>query len=134
MTSKIYDALLIGGGPAGLSIAVGLSRQLYSALILDSGSYRNAPAKHMHNVPGFDHVDPAVYRAKIKSDLQNRYNTIEFQHATIKEVRKTAAGLFEAIDESGAVYRGKKLGLGTGVRDMLEEQPEGYSECWGHGM
>ena len=57
--SKIYDVLIIGGGPAGLSIASSLARQVYTALIIDSQSYRNAVAKHMHNVAGFDHVDPA---------------------------------------------------------------------------
>ncbi|KAK7427215.1 hypothetical protein QQZ08_006328 [Neonectria magnoliae] len=134
MPTKLYDALIIGGGPAGLAMATGLARQLYTAIVLDSGSYRNARATHMHNVLGFDHVDPAEYRAKAKADLSKRYETIEFKTATINSVRKLETGVFEAVDSTGAVYQGRKLGLGTGVRDVLEDQPEGYEECWGRGI
>ncbi|KAF4948234.1 hypothetical protein FSARC_13780 [Fusarium sarcochroum] len=134
MTTKLYDVLIIGGGPAGLSMASALARQVYSALILDSGVYRNAPTKYMHNVVGFDHVNPADFRAKAREDLQNRYESIEFKSATIATVRKTDAGVFEAVDDKGTVYQGKKLGLGTGVRDVFDDQPKGYSDCWGRGI
>ncbi|KAI5465312.1 hypothetical protein BGZ63DRAFT_373262 [Mariannaea sp. PMI_226] len=134
MTTKIYDALIIGGGPAGLAIATSLARQLYTAIVLDSGSYRNARATHMHNVLGFDHVPPSDFRAKAKTDLLKRYDTVEFKDATIESVRKTDAGLFEATDSTGALYLGKKLGLGTGIRDVMEDQPEGYDECFARGI
>lgn len=134
MATKLYDVLIIGGGPAGLAMATSLARQLYTALVLDSQVYRNARTKHMHNVPGFDHVDPADFRAKARADLLKRYESIEFKTATVNTVRKLESGEFEAVDEAGTVYRGKKLGLGTGVRDVMEGMPEGYEECWGRGM
>lgn len=134
MASKLYDVLIIGGGPAGLAIASGLARQVYSALIIDSGVYRNARANHMHNVPGFDHAPPSEYRAKLRDDLTRRYKTIDFQTAKIAEVRKLDSGIFEAVDDKGAVYQGKKLGLATGVRDMVELEAEGYDDCWGRGI
>ncbi|KAJ5396729.1 thioredoxin reductase GliT [Penicillium cosmopolitanum] len=130
---KTYDVLIIGGGPAGLSIATGLARQLYTSLVLDSGVYRNERGTHMHNVAGFDHVNPAIYRAKARQDLQKRYDTIEFVSAKIQRVRKVA-DLFEAVDDQGKTYRGRKLALGTGVRDVVEEQVEGYAECWGRSI
>lgn len=132
--SKLYDVLIIGGGPAGLSMATALARQVYSVLIVDSGVYRNAPTKHMHNVLGFDHVDPESFRSKAREDLKKRYESVEFQSATIATVRKTDEGFFEAVDEKGAVYKGRKLGLGTGVRDVFDDLPEGYADCWGRGM
>ncbi|KAH7170035.1 hypothetical protein EDB81DRAFT_636467 [Dactylonectria macrodidyma] len=134
MSTKLYDVLIIGGGPAGLALATGLARQLYTAVVVDSGSYRNARTKHMHNVLGFDHMDPADFRAKAKADLLKRYETIEFKSATIEKVRKLETGIFEAVDSKGAVYQGRKLGLGTGVRDVMDDQPEGYEECWGYGI
>ncbi|KAG8416239.1 hypothetical protein J3458_006835 [Metarhizium acridum] len=88
----------------------------------------------MHNVPGFDHANPADFRTKVREDLRRRYEHIEFKAATIKEVRKLDSGIFEAIDDQGDKYTGKKLGLGTGVRDVPPEDIEGYDACWGRGV
>lgn len=49
-----YDAIIIGGGPAGLSALSGLARVRRKVLLIDSGEYRNAPTRHMHDVIGFD--------------------------------------------------------------------------------
>ena len=49
-----YDAVVIGGGPAGLQAALPLGRMHRRVLLLDSGEYRNATAEHLHNgVPSF---------------------------------------------------------------------------------
>jgi thioredoxin reductase len=132
--SKLYDVLIVGGGPAGLSMATALARQVYSALVLDSGEYRNARESHMHTVLGFDHADPADFRAKVRADLRRRYEQIEFKTAKITSVRKLDSGIFEATDEDGGKYTGRKLGLGTGVRDVPPADIEGYDDCWARGM
>jgi len=48
-----YDVVVIGGGAAGLSAALVLSRARRRVLVVDAGSPRNAPAAHMH---GFAHA------------------------------------------------------------------------------
>ncbi|KAL3964933.1 hypothetical protein ACCO45_001937 [Purpureocillium lilacinum] len=106
-------------------MAVGLARQVYSALVLDSGEYRNARAVHMHTVPGFDHASPASFRDKIRRDLLERDG---------KDASSGGEWLFEATDEQGNVYTGRKLGLGTGVRDVFPRDIPGYDECWGRGI
>lgn len=45
-----YDVIVVGGGPSGLSALSGLSRVVRKAAVFDSGEYRNAPTRHMHDV------------------------------------------------------------------------------------
>lgn len=131
--NKIYDVLIIGGGPAGLSIATTIVRQLQTAVVLDSGVYRNSRSEHMHGVPAFDHVDPAVFRTKAKGDILRRYETIDFKKTRITEIRKLPSGAFQATDWQGNVFAGRKVALAMGVKDVLPDI-DGYDECWGRGM
>lgn len=134
MSTKVYDVLIIGGGPAGLSVATTIVRQLQTAILFDSGVYRNTRTWHMHGVPGFDHVDPTAFRTKAKTDLLRRYDTVEFRKARIVGIQKMDdSGLFRATDGPGNVYEGRKVVLATGVRDVLPDI-DGYDECWREGM
>lgn len=49
-----YDAIIVGGGPAGLSALSGLARVRRNVLLIDSGVYRNGATRHMHDVIGND--------------------------------------------------------------------------------
>lgn len=129
--TAVQDVLIIGGGPAGLAVATGLARQLYSAVVFDSGVYRNERSKHMHNVAGWDHQSPEAFRQKSRKDLLSRYNTIQFEDVNIEAVRRTADGQFEADDGLGRTWTGRKLMLATGVRDIYPGIP-GYEDVWGY--
>jgi gliotoxin/aspirochlorine biosynthesis thioredoxin reductase len=129
----LVDVLIIGGGPAGLATATGLVRQLQTAIVFNSSKFRNERATGMYNVAGFDHVPPSEFRAKARKDILARYDTVQFRDVEIKTIAKTADGRFEAIDASGAKYMGKKVVLGTGVRDLVPDIP-GAEERWGRGM
>ncbi len=49
----MYDALILGGGPAGLSAAVYLGRFTRRVLVLDSGAGRSSFAQNNENYLGF---------------------------------------------------------------------------------
>lgn len=132
-TMPLLDVLIIGGGPGGLAVATGLARQLYTAAVFDSGIYRNARSKHAHNILTWDHSDPADYRAKARSDLSARYNTIQIVETEIESVRRNENGRFEARDSAGNVWTGKKLALASGVKDIYPGIP-GYDDVWGRGV
>lgn len=53
-----WDAIVIGGGPAGLSALSGLARVRRRVLLIDSGEYRNGQTTHMHDVIGWDGNQP----------------------------------------------------------------------------
>ncbi|TDZ35123.1 Thioredoxin reductase gliT [Colletotrichum spinosum] len=130
----LHDVLIIGAGPAGLATATALSRQLYTTVLFDSGVYRNARASNMHNVLGFDHAPPAVFRAKARSDLRKRYaSTVTFADVAVCRTTKLKDGLFRAEDADGKTWFGRRLVLATGVTDIMPDVP-GYADCWGRGI
>ncbi|GKT89967.1 thioredoxin reductase [Colletotrichum tofieldiae] len=130
----LHDALVIGAGPAGLATATALSRQLYTSVLFDSGLYRNARATNMHNVLGFDHVPPAVFRAKAREDIKSRYaESVTFADVEVLKTSKVKEGLFSAEDARGNTWFGRRLVLATGVTDIMPDIP-GYADCWGRGI
>lgn len=136
MTSQdVKDALIIGGGPAGLSVAINLARSLHTVVVFDSGKYRNALLPHLHGAPGWDHEDPASIRTQMQKDLLARYETatiacVEVSHVSRLQELRT---IFIVTDASGKIWQGRKLVLATGVSDILPEMP-GYDSCWVKGM
>jgi len=129
----VYDALVIGAGPAGLSTALGLARQLYTAVVFDSQQYRNDAADRMHNVITWDHKPPAEFRASAQAGIIARYATIQFRKTRVEAIRKLDDSTFEATDSEQKKTVGRKVVLATGVTDMLPDI-KGFSELWGKSM
>ncbi|ORY14662.1 hypothetical protein BCR34DRAFT_585632 [Clohesyomyces aquaticus] len=130
--SPPIDALIIGGGPAGLTTALTLARQIQSSIIFDDGIYRNKLSNDMHMMLTADHEDPATFRAKARENLLSRYDFVKIEETRIVSVKKIDGG-FEAEDEEGKTWQGKKLVLATGVEDIYPDI-EGYGECWATGI
>ncbi|KAI0206379.1 FAD/NAD(P)-binding domain-containing protein [Astrocystis sublimbata] len=131
--ANTVDVLILGGGPAGLAVAGGLARQLYTAIVFSSGIFRNGTVSHMHNVVGWDHESPADFRAKSRTDIMSRYNTIRFHDTSVASVRKLESGRFEAVDEAGQKHEGRKIVIANGIQDKMPDIP-GYSELWGKSI
>ena len=129
--TKVYDALIVGAGAAGLSAALGLGRVHRSAIVFSTSSHRNNGAAHIHNVLTRDHTVPTDFYAAARKDLE-RYNNTVFVETTITSVSKAATikgGGFIASNAKGETWHGRTVVLATGVRDVFPDLP-GYAENW----
>ncbi|KAF2446670.1 FAD/NAD(P)-binding domain-containing protein [Karstenula rhodostoma CBS 690.94] len=126
------DALIIGGGPAGLTVALTLARQVQTAIVFDDDNYRNKRTTHMHMVLTVDSESPVVFREKSRENITSHYDTIQFEDTTITSVKKIDGG-FQVESAGGEKWEGKKLVLATGVSDIFPDI-EGYEECWARGI
>lgn len=131
--ANLFDCLIIGGGPAGLSTALTIARQAQSAVVFDSKEYRDEGSTAMHIVLTWDHEDPVQFRATAKKNLTERYPAIEIQDVKVKGVESLENGHFKAISEGDEEWYGKKVVLATGVEDVFPDI-QGYSESWIKGM
>ncbi|GAM33615.1 thioredoxin reductase [Talaromyces pinophilus] len=120
MSAPLFDALIIGAGPAGLSAATGLARQLHTTAIFNTSVFRSSKTKHMHNVVGWDHRDPAEFRAKARQDLLARYSsTVQFHDCGIESVSKRDDGSHHCLFCDGYEKRGARS-AGVLATDLLQ--------------
>lgn len=128
-TTTATGIVIIGGGPAGLQAALTVGRVHRRAVLLDSGRYRNAPARHMHNMITRDGTPPAEFRTAAQRDLA-RYRTVELRAVAATQVRQVADHRFQVDLADGASLTARAVVLATGVRDILPDIP-GLAELWG---
>jgi thioredoxin reductase len=124
----MFEALVIGGGPAGLAAALTLGRAHRQTLVLDSGQGRNAPADAIHNFVTRDGTPPAEFRA-IGRDQLRTYPTVSVRDATAVSAVSLADG-FEVTLADGSTERAKRLLLATGLVDTMPAV-DGVAEIWG---
>lgn len=125
----MYDALVIGGGPAGLQATLTLGRMHRPTLMLDSGSYRNAPVDAMHNIVTNDGRDPAEFRSIVRAELA-AYGEVEVRDVAATSVERLVDGTFAATLADGSTVASRKVVLATGLRDVMPDVP-GFAEQWG---
>jgi thioredoxin reductase len=126
----MYDVIIIGAGPAGLSAALILGRCRRRILVCDSGEYRNEASQALHGFLTRDGIHPAELRRLAREDL-HPYGA-EFLSARVSAARRVD-DCFEVAFDDGARQCSRRLLLATGVVDHLPEI-EGTAEFYGRGI
>jgi thioredoxin reductase len=131
MTKKLsnsYDVVVVGGGTAGLSGALALTRSRRSVLVIDSGEPRNAPAAHLHNYLSRDGAAPSDLLADGRREVTG-YGGEIVSGAVISATGDAATG-FRLRLAAGQVVTARRLLVATGLTDDLPDLP-GLAELWG---
>jgi len=122
-----YDVAVIGGGAAGLSAALVLSRARRRVLVVDSGAPRNAPAAHMQGFLSRDGLPPADLLAMGRQEVAGYGG--ELVDGVVAEVAPDGRLGFSLRLADGTGVSARRVLLATGLRDVLPDVA-GLSERW----
>lgn len=124
----MYDVIIIGAGPAGLSAALVLGRCRRRVLVCDTGNPRNAASRAMHGFLSRDGIPPAEF-LRIAREQMQPYDTVE-----LRDVEVTVAvcrdSRFHVTLADGSTLQSRKLLIATGVVDNVPDIP-GFREAYG---
>ena len=117
MNPEAWDAIVVGGGPAGLSAALVLARCRRRVLVCDDGRPRNARAQELHGYLTRDGIAPARF-VQLARDGLARYRNVTLLASRVAGVAPAGRG-FRVRASDGQEHTGRKLLLATGVEDSL---------------
>ncbi|MFD5825113.1 NAD(P)/FAD-dependent oxidoreductase [Lentzea sp. NPDC060358] len=127
---ELLDAVVVGGGAAGLNGAVMLARSRRSVVVVDGGAPRNAPAGGVHGLLGLDGIPPAELLARGRDEVRRYGGRIVHGEVTGAE---PAGDVFALTLSDGTALRAKRVLVATGLRDVLPDV-EGLAGHWGRGV
>ena len=123
-----YEAIIIGGGVAGLSAALVLARCRRKTLLIDAGQPRNRVSAHLHGFITRDGTPPKELLRMAREELQ-AYPCVELREGEVTQAAQVA-GRFHLTLREGAPLQCRRLVLATGMVDELPPLP-GIEPLWG---
>jgi thioredoxin reductase (NADPH) len=122
----MLDALVIGGGPAGLTAAIYLARFKRRVCVIDAGESRAACIPESHNIPFFGEGIPGNgILARIRAHA-GQYGVSPLA-ATVTWLARDGAGLIAELRMSDGGHRrigARRVLLATGSRDVEPRLPD----------
>ncbi|MEU3459456.1 NAD(P)/FAD-dependent oxidoreductase [Streptomyces sp. NPDC006733] len=136
LPERTVDAVVIGGGAAGLNGALMLARSRRSVVVIDGGTPRNAPAEGVHGLLGLEGIAPAELLRRGREEVRGYGGRIvagEVVAAAPSDPTPDGDPRFAVTLADGRVLRARRLLVATGLRDVLPDLP-GLAPHWGHGV
>lgn len=118
---KVFDVVIVGAGPAGLSAALILGRCCRDILICDSGTQRSWASKEMHGFISRDGIHPQQFCELSRLEIAKYPNVHSWQGEVIDIERGKLR--FEVILSDGRRAQCRKVLLATGLFDELPPIP-----------
>lgn len=129
--NDLYDCIVIGAGPAGLSASLFLARYLRRTLTFHHNSPRNEYAHGVHGFLGHHGIRPAELLARGRDEVTTHGGLII--EACVTAVEAVSPDHFRVFAGNGTTQRSfdaRRLLLATGLRDLTPDCP-GFREFYG---
>lgn len=126
--AKMWDCVIVGGGPAGLSAGLVLGRSRRRVLIVDSGEQSNLAAHGIGGFLGFDGQPPAQLYATGRAELA-AYPTVELREGVVVAGARSGDAFVLTLGD-GAEVRTRKVLLAAGMDYERPDLP-GLASLWG---
>ncbi|MBD2115130.1 MULTISPECIES: NAD(P)/FAD-dependent oxidoreductase [Cyanophyceae] len=129
--TDVFDVIIVGGGPAGLTAALMLGRACKRVLVCDAGRPRNQVAHAAHGFFSRDGISPTELLQIGREQLQP-YEEVEIQVGEVVDAQKLG-DRFQVTLSNGNQFVSRKLLLATGMKDSLPAI-DGFAELWGSSI
>jgi thioredoxin reductase len=126
----MYDVIVAGGGPAGLSATLMLGRCRRRVLLCDTGEPRNRFSHALHGYLTRDGIPPADFNALARAEL-TKYG-VECRRVGVSQAKRVD-GHFRVLLGDGQTEESRFLLIATGVTDDLPAIP-GMDACYGRSV
>lgn len=128
----MYDIVIVGGGPAGLTAAVYGLRAGKSVVVIEKNGFGGqiAYSPKVENIPGTQQISGAEFADRLTEQAMALGADMELETVTGLKMAETG---FLVFTEDGAEFEGKTVILALGVRHRMLGLP-GEEELIGNGL
>ena len=128
----MYDILIVGGGPGGLTAAIYALRAGKSVLVIEKNSFGGqiAFSPKVENIPGTIEISGAAFAEQLTDQAMNLGADVELENVIKAE---KVGGIFRVETEEGSTFEGRSLILALGVKHRTLGLP-GEEDLIGHGI
>ncbi len=128
----MYDIIIAGGGPAGLTAAIYGLRAGKTVLVIEKGGFGGqiAFSPKVENIPGTKVISGAQFAEDLTEQAMALGAEVELEKVVKLE---KVDGIFQVSTEEGSVYQGKAVILALGVKHRTLGLP-GEEELIGNGI
>jgi len=128
----MYDIIVIGGGPAGLTAAVYALRAGKTVLVIEKNSFGGqiAFSPKVENIPGTIQISGAEFADKLIEQVMNLGADVELEKVVNLE---KSGDIFKVSTEENSVYEAKSVIVAVGVKHRMLGL-DGETDLIGNGI
>lgn len=130
----MYDIIIVGGGPAGLTAATYARRAGKTVLVIEKNAFGGQItwSPRVENFPGFVSISGTELGDRLLEQAMEQGADVELEEIVFASEK---AGIKTLVSESGAEYRSKALIIATGAKPRRlglprEEELVGSGVCF----